>query len=270
MNMHWVCPKCKKELENLECRFCGLEFKSEREVFDFTYDLNKQELAEDAYRDSKIDLDRIIRKKKASVEYYEKFVKDKMFPAGRILDLGAGFCWLGGQISKDKKTGEVWCSDVSGRALEIGKQIAIRKGYDIYGYVRSKAYRLPFPDNYFDNVVSSAFLHHVSSVPEVLKEVKRVLKPAGAYYVFLEPATSYFAKPLSWSRVKKAKREHPGVAENVYTFSQWRKFFKDYKTSIVLTPPFREKWRELWRSFDIYGLADKLLFSNILIKAKFN
>lgn len=268
--MKWICPKCKNELNDLKCQRCNFEFNEGEGVFDFTYSLKKQELAEDEYRRGRdTDLERIIRKKKGSVEYYKKFIEKKLNIGGRVLDLGAGFCWLGGALSGNDKVDEVWCSDVSKKALSIGKKITEKKGFKITGYVRSKAYSLPFQDNYFDVVVSSAFLHHVVSVPEVLLEIKRVVKPGGIYYGFLEPAISYSAKPLSWSRVKKAEKDHPGVSENVYTFSEWKELFKDYETSIVLTPPFREKWRNTWRIFKKTGLVKYLLFSNILIKVRF-
>lgn len=39
------------------------------------------------------------------------------------------------------------------------------------------AARLPFADNYFDLIVSSMSLHWVNRVPDVLKELHRVLKP---------------------------------------------------------------------------------------------
>jgi len=269
--MNWICPKCKIELNDLKCQECGIVFKNQNNIFDFTYDLKKQELAEDEYRKNyNIDLNKIIRKKRGSVVYYKKYIENKLDLSGKVLDLGAGFCWLGGILSKDSEIEEVWCSDVSRKALRIGNEIVKKKGYKITGLVRCKAYKLPFPNNYFDNIVSSAFLHHVSSVPEVLQEIKRVIKPNGTYYGFLEPATSYIAKPFSWSKVKKAEKEHPGVAENVYTFSEWNKFFKEYKTSIILTSPFREKWQSLWRTFNKIGLAEYFLFSNILIEASFN
>ncbi|SNZ06703.1 Ubiquinone/menaquinone biosynthesis C-methylase UbiE [Persephonella hydrogeniphila] len=51
--------------------------------------------------------------------------------------------------------------------------------------VEGFAERLPFEDNSFDGVVSTLVLCSVSSPSQVLKEIKRVLKPGGVF-IFIE------------------------------------------------------------------------------------
>ncbi|GAC1547426.1 MAG: hypothetical protein NVS2B17_31640 [Candidatus Velthaea sp.] len=46
---------------------------------------------------------------------------------------------------------------------------------------------LPFENATFDMVSSYSFLHHVADHHVVLKEVRRVLKPGGLFYIDLEP-----------------------------------------------------------------------------------
>ena len=268
--MFWFCPKCKLALDNFKCKKCGFEATIQKNIFDFTFDLTEQELAEEAYRKKEnLTIERILTKKKSAVRYYLVNIKKHVRLKGKILDLGAGYCWLGGLISQNPNVSEVWCADVSKKALEIGYRIAAMKKYRIAGFVRTSALNLPFPDNYFDYVISSAFLHHLVNLHSVLEEIRRVVKPQGIYYAFLEPASSFLAMPCSRSKIKKAHRDHPGVLENVYTFRQWKRFFQKYKTSFTLTPPMRIKWYGLWRLFKNLGLIQYLFFSNILIKAKF-
>ena len=57
-----------------------------------------------------------------------------------------------------------------------------RKRYPGADFRVASAFKLPFPEDYFDKVYSIAVLHHIPSQElrsEFLKEVKRVLKPGG-------------------------------------------------------------------------------------------
>lgn len=46
---------------------------------------------------------------------------------------------------------------------------------------------LPFPDNHFDAVLSMGVLEHVPDIDGSLKEIRRVLKPGGYFFVFNFP-----------------------------------------------------------------------------------
>jgi ubiquinone/menaquinone biosynthesis C-methylase UbiE len=43
----------------------------------------------------------------------------------------------------------------------------------------SKAEELPYPDNFFDYVVSTGAFHHFFDQERVVKEMRRVVKPGG-------------------------------------------------------------------------------------------
>lgn len=58
------------------------------------------------------------------------------------------------------------------------------------------AQELPFDNNSFDMASSYAFLHHLDDYKEVLKEVFRVLKTGGIYYIDLEP-NKFFWEAIS-------------------------------------------------------------------------
>lgn len=58
--------------------------------------------------------------------------------------------------------------------------------------------RLPFPDGYFNTVVSNSVLEHIPHVDQVIREVARVLKP-GAGFIFCVPNQN-FTHNLSISR----------------------------------------------------------------------
>lgn len=269
IDMQWLCPRCKKRIENFKCQWCKFEGKVYNGIYDFTFDLTTTEQAEDFYRQKeKYNALEIWIKKSNTINYFKKYIRRQLKVSGKILDIGAGYGWLSGLLSQDPNVREVWSVDVSLKALKIGQKIAKLKNYKISGFVRAKAGFLPFPDHYFDFVVSSAFLHHVESVPLVLSEIKRVIKPNGRYYAFLEPTTSFLFRPIYKLRLKKASLDHPGVKENIYTFKEWKNFFVKYQTLIILAPPENQKWYIFWKFLNILNLS-KYIFSNILVKIRF-
>ena len=66
-------------------------------------------------------------------------------------------------------------------------------------YVGSDAVALPFPNSSFDWVVSTLTLCRANSVATILAEVRRVLKPTGAF-VFLEHGRSENPSTRRWQR----------------------------------------------------------------------
>src|SRR5574338_829813 len=50
-----------------------------------------------------------------------------------------------------------------------------------YIYVAADAYRLPFVDGLFDASTMIRTLHHMADAPQVLKQVRNVMQPGGAF-----------------------------------------------------------------------------------------
>ncbi|HEV2643606.1 MAG TPA: class I SAM-dependent methyltransferase, partial [Candidatus Elarobacter sp.] len=57
----------------------------------------------------------------------------------------------------------------------------------------ARAEALPFGDATFDMASSYAFMHHVTDHAAILREVRRVLRPGGLFYVDLEPNKLFWA-----------------------------------------------------------------------------
>ncbi|GAC1620002.1 MAG: hypothetical protein NVS4B13_11690 [Candidatus Elarobacter sp.] len=64
----------------------------------------------------------------------------------------------------------------------------------------ANAEALPFADATFDMATSYAFMHHVADHAAILREVRRVLRPGGLFYVDLEP------NKLFWESVNGLER----------------------------------------------------------------
>ncbi|MBU0732493.1 class I SAM-dependent methyltransferase [Patescibacteria group bacterium] len=264
--MKWICPICSEIIDKFPCSQCSFA-PGDDLVFDFSSELSDAEQAEDSYR-KKMDTspEALLKQKKGTINYHQENIFPSLDLSGTVLDLGAGFCWLGALIDTKFSDTEVICSDVSLKGLEAGKDLGEHMGADIKAFVRAQAYALPFADNSFDVVVSHAFLHHVDDLRLTLKEIYRVLKPGGKYIATGEPASARLFMPLYRVRLERALANHPGVNENTYTFTEWKEFFNSWPgMKISYLPPEHEKFTPLWAGVKRIGLLDKILFSNIRI-----
>jgi ubiquinone/menaquinone biosynthesis C-methylase UbiE len=112
-----------------------------------------------------------------------EFIKDMVKPEDIILDFGCGNGRLAGFLCNGYR--EYIGVDISKKLIDLAKQtyssektkfIKINPIFD----------KLPFRDNYFEEVFSIAVFHHFPSkayTQKVLKELHRVIKPKGKIFV---------------------------------------------------------------------------------------
>jgi ubiquinone/menaquinone biosynthesis C-methylase UbiE len=153
---------------------------------------------------------------------------------GRILEIGAGGAWLSAELSRLPKVVEVIATDFSPTLLKDHAP----KVFQSLKANPAKITRTPgdfheldFPDNYFDFVVCSAALHQAVNMVQVLREVKRVLKPGGQFVAIREPV---------WPRVKfksRPKSSSPGSAVPAgqgYTLTHYKELFKQASLPLLI------------------------------------
>lgn len=94
----------------------------------------------------------------------------------KILDVGCGDGVLLSFVKKklDDYSLEFYGIDLSAEAILIAQK-QIKNGH----FVKSTVYKLPFPENTFDIVISTDVIEHVSRPKKMLKEIKRVAKENG-------------------------------------------------------------------------------------------
>ena len=118
----------------------------------------------------------------------------------RVLDLGCGTGTLTIMVKKAHPDAEVVGLDGDSQVLEIARRKAREAGTSIK-FDEGMAYKLPYPDNSFDRVLSSLVFHHLTTQDKerTLAEIYRVLKPNGELHLadFGEPQGLY-AKSVSW------------------------------------------------------------------------
>ncbi|AMM54897.1 methyltransferase domain-containing protein [Pyrococcus kukulkanii] len=117
---------------------------------------------------------------------------------GRTLEVGVG---TGKTLRYYPRDVELYAIDGSEEMIKIAKRRAKKLGLSVKFFV-GDVEKLPFPDNFFDTVISSFVFCTVPNPRRGMEEIKRVLKPGGRA-VFLEHTISdsqllnvIFLKPL--------------------------------------------------------------------------
>jgi demethylmenaquinone methyltransferase/2-methoxy-6-polyprenyl-1,4-benzoquinol methylase len=112
-------------------------------------------------------------------------------PGQRVLDVCAGTNVVGIELLKKQPELDVYAVDRSDAMQQVGKQRAVRQGFDIKGRI-CDVHQLPFPDNHFDVVTLQYATRHLRVI-DVFTEINRVLKPGGSFYHFdmLRPANKF-------------------------------------------------------------------------------
>lgn len=176
-----VCCDCfsalKNEDNNLVCTVCGKLFPIQEGIFSFT-EINLlfegrftdyQKLKRNKWYNPILEKFDISRQRINFLKKYLKNLKNKDTPL--ILDIG---CGGGGWGLTLKQYGSVVGIDVSVESLKHASNI-------YKNVIHASVTKLPFPQNYFDAIVSEDVIGHISlkDKEKAFSEIHRVLKPGG-------------------------------------------------------------------------------------------
>ena len=115
-----------------------------------------------------------------------------------VLEIGCGVGMLSDHLSQ-KYDMNVFGIDIDHEQIEIAKKCF--KNNTKLSFSVESATNLPFENSSFDMVLSFNVIHHISSWKNVLKEVHRVLRPAGVF-VFSDFGYPAFLKRIFMPIVK--------------------------------------------------------------------
>ncbi|MCR8642295.1 demethylmenaquinone methyltransferase [Paenibacillus sp. N1-5-1-14] len=175
---------------------------------------------------------------------WRKFTMKKMDvqPGQTAIDLCCGTCDWTVSLAQASGTGKIVGLDFSEKMLEVGKQKVFTSGLDRQvELVQGNAMALPFEDNSFDYATIGFGLRNVPDLEQVLREMKRVVKPGG-HVVCLElskptwqPFKSiyyfYFRKilPLLGKLIAKRYEQYSWLPESLVSFPDHKQLATIYR-----------------------------------------
>lgn len=145
---------------------------------------------------------------------------------GTCLDVGCGGGFLAEEFAMAgfRVTGV----DPAVESIEAARAHAASSGLSIE-YRVGTGEALPFPGGAFDFVLCCDVLEHVRDVPQVVREISRVLKPNG--FFFYDTINRTFA---SWIVVIKAMQEWESIAFAAPDSHVWDRFIKPDELTGIL------------------------------------
>lgn len=156
---------------------------------------------------------------------------------GRILELGAGSAWFSAELSKMPTVVKVIASDFSQRAdAEHSPKVfeTLRAHAAKISRQPTAHLQLDFPDNHFDFVVCAGVLHDALNLPQLLREVRRVLKPGGQLVAVREPVRPAVAwRTPSRRRARAMKVPLYSRADYVEAFDRAGLTLEFYRVSLA-------------------------------------
>jgi SAM-dependent methyltransferase len=159
---------------------------------------------------------------------YQTFIDDlkSTLPnaSARILDLGAGNCWLSYRLAQHGY--DAVASDINLDArdgLLVAPQLMQHSGVR-FRCVRSEFDYLPFPDGSFDAIIFNATLHYSSNPVQTIQRTLPLLSSQGTIYVLDSPY--YSAEESGMAMV----RERIGYYETNFSIEPPAKPVQSYLT----------------------------------------
>ncbi len=172
-----------------------------------TYPISQMIMSGQRFKNSSEYLKHIKNKRKQVIHkiYYSLFCRHiyelaEIPSKGNLLSLGCGFGGDEKNLACLYPNLETWGIDLSQAMVEV----AVRNNEE-HSHVRhclAMAEFLPFPDEYFDRIISREVIEHVIDPLVMMKEVKRVLSPGGIC-VITTPNAGSLAKEHLKERILK-------------------------------------------------------------------
>jgi SAM-dependent methyltransferase len=132
--------------------------------------------------------------------------------ATRILELGAGQGWASCVVKRRYPGAELVVTELSPAALSSLPQWERILGVSVDDARACSSDATGLEDESVDLVFAFAAAHHFAAKVEVLREMKRVLRPGGNGLFLYEPSTPRRLYPFAFRRVN---RKRPQVLEDV-------------------------------------------------------
>ncbi len=137
-----------------------------------------------------------------------------------ILDIGCGEGYTTDIIKKENKNIKIEAADIDKNIIEKAKKTHRKIKFSV-----NNVYNLKFKDNYFDCVIASELLEHLTKPDKAIKETKRIAK---RYCIFSVPKEPYWriANILRLAYLSRLGNT-PGHVQN-WTTAQFKRLLEKY------------------------------------------
>lgn len=120
------------------------------------------------------------KERKERLSYIDSKLKIKK---EKFLDMGCGEGFVLNTAHKDGY--EVYGVDIAGN---------LTPDHSSYNFFKGNIFDANFPDNYFSAIYMDSVLEHIMKPMETLKELRRILKPGGVFFLIVPNEDSLFNK----------------------------------------------------------------------------
>lgn len=174
-----------------ECVGCGLNFMNPMPTAEYLSKAYPSEYYSYHYQSPRTLKQRVVKKLKrlarALIYYHSSKTMDPKFRTpGTMLDIG---CGAGSFLAEMRDKGwKVYGAELSPDAAERGR---IQSGLEIFG---GTVHDAKFPSKFFDYVRTNHSFEHVHNPREVIREIRRILKPNGKLFIGVPNVTGLAAR----------------------------------------------------------------------------
>lgn len=126
---------------------------------------------------------------------------------GRFLDVGCGTANRSMPVARYFDVEEYVGLEHSSVSLDVARRVAEEEGFERFVPVEGDLFAIPYPDGYFDVVVSWGVLHHTADPFRGLQEMVRVCRPGGFVGIFLYNKFNHWRHNLQKDKVSRLAGE---------------------------------------------------------------
>ena len=146
---------------------------------------------------------------------------------GKVLDAGTGPGTLVRELARSLPGLQVYGIDLSEDMIRLAREHAKREQLEerVHFAIGDVAH-LPYPDHYFDLVVSTISMHHWYELEQPLRDLYRVLRPGGRLWIydFRLVKVQTVEKALASTPFVETPLEHTLVRTGFFPFALYRRF----------------------------------------------